>query len=223
MARARIVATSAAVVALALAPRAFAVETPATAERCCFLVRAAVSGHAVTTVGSDLERPGASAYRARWRWSVRHIARYVEHGRIFNALTAPRPQRSRSIVSLRLSETRVSIREQTCRHVLHRRIVLRGDRAYVSLEDGLDGRIALVLRARLPALRPRCNTSLAIPGVHVTRAPAGATLRRAPLISLDWREQVGGAGEVPATVSIRVRLRSVPEGVARRLEEGRQG
>jgi hypothetical protein len=90
VARAGLIANSAAVVAVAATALALSVGAAAAADRCCFHVQAAVSGHALTTNGPDLEHPGASAYRARWRWSVRHVARYVEHGRIFNALTAPR-------------------------------------------------------------------------------------------------------------------------------------
>ena len=36
-------------------------------ERCCFLVDARVSGTLSLASGADLESPGASAYRARWR------------------------------------------------------------------------------------------------------------------------------------------------------------
>jgi hypothetical protein len=223
VARARLIANLAAVVAVAPTALALAVGSARAAERCCFLVHAAASGHAFATNGPDLEHPGAYAYRARWRWSVRHVARYVEHGRIFNALTAPRWGRPRSMISFRVSETLASMRGQTCRQELHRRVVARGDRAYVSLEDGLDGRLAVVLRARLPALRPRCNDALAFPLAHETRAPAGAILRDAPLISLRWRGQVADAGAIPVTVTIRVRLRFAPEYVARRLARDRQG
>jgi hypothetical protein len=187
------------------------------ADRCCFLVEAAVSGHAVTTEGADLERPGAHVYRARWHWNVRHVVRYVEHGRIFNALTAVRAGASRSRVSLRFAETSDSLRGRPCSSRLHRNAVVPGDRAYVSLEDGLAGGMMLVLRAHLRVFRPRCNASLVVPLAHLTRAPSGEVLRRSSTMSLGWREDVHLAGG-RAAVKVRVRLRFIPESQARRLE-----
>lgn len=185
--------------------------------RCCFLIDAAVSGHAVATAGADLERPGAYVYRARWSLMVRHVARYVEHGRIFNALTALDARPSPSLVSLRFSETRSSIRGPTCRYRFHRRLTARGGRAYVSLEDAPDGRIALVLHAQLARLRPRCDSSVVIASAYVTRAPAGIALRRAPVVSLSWEESVARADAQPiqGDVSVHVRLRFVSERLAR--------
>jgi hypothetical protein len=81
----------------------------AATERCCFLVDARVSGRLSVTAGADLESAGAYSYRARWRWRVRHVVRYVEHGRIFNALTriGAGPQ---GALSVQLSEERRSLR-----------------------------------------------------------------------------------------------------------------
>ena len=207
------------VAALVVAPGA-----PAATERCCFLVDAAVSGHAVATEGVDLERPGAHAYRARWHWTVRHVARYVEHGRIFNALTTVDPRPSRSRVSFRLAERRDSLRGRPCSSRLRRLADVRRSRAYVSLEDALDGRLTLVLRAHLRAFRPRCSPSLALPLAHTTRAPAGLALRRSSVVSLNWREELD-LGDAETAVRVRVRLRFFPEPLARRLERGwgRQG
>jgi hypothetical protein len=176
-----------------------------------------VSGHAVATAGADLERPGAYVYRARWSLKVRHVARYVEHGRIFNALTALDARPSPSLVSLRFSETRSSIRGPTCRYRFHRRLTARGGRAYVSLEDAPDGRIALVLHAQLARLRPRCDSSVVIASAYVTRAPGGIALRRAPVVSLSWEESVARADAQPiqGDVSVHVRLRFVSERLAR--------
>jgi hypothetical protein len=89
---------------------------------------------------------------------------------------------------------------------------VRRDRAYVSLEDAPDGRIALVVRAYLSALRPRCNSSFAIPVAHVTQAPPGVTLRGAPVLSLRWRERLDAGA-----VSVQVRLRFIPEPLARKI------
>jgi hypothetical protein len=186
-------------------------------DRCCFQIDAAVAGHAVATGGADLERPGAYVYRARWSLKFRHIARYVEHGRIFNALTALGTRPSTSVVFLHFSETRRSIRGPTCRHRFHRRLTVGRGRAYVSLEDGPDGRIALVLHAQLSRLRPRCDSSVVIPTAHVTRAPAGVALRRAPVVSLSWQERVGAdsAGSVRGDVAVHVRLRFISKRLAR--------
>ena len=214
---------SAAVGASVLAALVFIVESAGATERCCFLVDAAVAGHGVGTAGSDLESPGAYVYRARWGWRVRHIARYVEHGRIFNALTALGPRPSPSLVSFRFSETRRSIRGPTCRRRLQRPAAMRGDRAYVSLEDAPDGRIALVVHTYLFALRARCNSSFVIPLAHVARAPAGVKLRQAPVVSLGWRERVSAPHAIRATVTVRVRLRFVPERLARRFARRDQG
>jgi hypothetical protein len=213
VARFRFLANAGAVVAAGAAALVLAVDNAGAGERCCFLVDAAVSGHAVATGGADLERPGAYVYRARWSWRVRHLARYVEHGRIFNALTALGPRPSSSLVSLRFSEMRESIHGPTCRRRLERRLTVRADRAYVSLEDAHDGRIALVVH--LPALRGRCNAAFAAPAAHVTRAPAGVTLRRAPVVSLRWHERLGfgGAAAMRGAVTVHVRLRFVPDAI----------
>lgn len=186
-------------------------------DRCCFLIDAAVSGHTVATGGADLERPGAYVYRARWSLQLRHVARYVEHGRIFNALTALDARPTLSLVSLRFSETKRSIRGETCRHRFHRRLTVRGDRAYVSLEDSPDGRIALVLHAQLRQLRPRCSSSTVVPAAYVTRAPAGVALRRAPVVSLGWQERVAAddAQTIRGGVKVQVRLRFISERLAR--------
>jgi hypothetical protein len=186
-------------------------------DRCCFRIDAAVAGQAVATGGADLERPGAYAYRARWSLEIRHIARYVEHGRIFNALTALGTRPSTSAVFVHFSETRRSIRGATCRHSFRGRLTVGSGRAYVSLEDGPDGRITLVLHAQLSRLRPRCNSSVVIPAAQVTRAPAGVALRRAPGVSLSWQERVGadGAGSVRGDVAVHVRLRFISERLAR--------
>jgi hypothetical protein len=206
-----------ALLALAAAALAFFSNDATAGGRCCFLIDAAVSGHAVGTGGADLERPGAYVYRARWSLKLRHVARYVEHGRIFNALTALNARPSPSLVSLRFTETRSSIRGATCRSRFHHRLTVRGGRAYVSLEDAPDGRIALVLHAQLARLRPRCNSSVVIPSAYVTRAPAGIALRRAPLVSLSWQESVGAADAQPirGDVSVHVRLRFISERLAR--------
>lgn len=193
----------------------FAVGSARAAERCCFLIDADVSGHALATAGVDLERPGGYVYQTRWSWSLRQVARYVEHGRIFNALTALRSTPAHSLVFFRVSEERRSIRGPNCRHRLRRRGAVGGYRAYVSLEDASDGRIALVVHGRFSGPRPRCRSPFVIPPAHVTRAPAGVTLRRARVISLGWRERIGVGNAMHGAVTIHVRLRFVPERLAR--------
>jgi hypothetical protein len=203
VARLRFLANAGAVVAAGAAALVLAVDNAGAGQRCCFLVDAAASGHAVATAGADLERPGAYVYRARWSWRVRRLARYVQHGRIFNALTTLGARPSSSLVSLRFSEMRESIHGPTCRRRLERRLTVRADRAYVPLEDALDGRIALVVRAHLPALRAGCNAAFAVPAVHVTRAPAGVTLRRAPSSRCAGTERLGFSGAAATGVPSR--------------------
>jgi hypothetical protein len=206
-----------ALLALAAAALTFFSNDASAGGRCCFLIDAVVSGHAVGTGGADLERPGAYVYSAHWSLKLRHVARYVEHGRIFNALTGLDARPSPSLVSLRFSETRRAIRGATCRHRFHRRLTVRGGRAYVSLEDVPDGRIALVLHAQLRQLRPRCSSSTVVPAAYMTLAPAGVALRRAPLVSLGWQERVGAddAESIRGDVAVHVRLRFISERLAR--------
>lgn len=205
-----LVAFAASIAAAALAVRP---ADAVAAERCCFLVEANVSGWMTQIAGRDLEEPGATTYRASWRWTVRHVARYVEHGRIFNALTAPRARvLTRSALSVRIAESRAELREPTCRRQLARRLDVARDRAYVSLEDTFGGTMALVVRVRSPLLRGRCHPDLRIPPAHVTSAPAGMTLRGARHISLAWREEIRGV-EVPGFrgfVFVHVRMHVMP-------------
>jgi len=211
----------AAVVAAALiVPAASA----AGAERCCFLVDARVSGQLSLAAGADLEVPGASAYHARWRWRVRHVARYVEHGRIFNALTrfGSVPRRA---LSIRLSEERAALRGPTCRRQVSRDVAGRSERAYVSLEDTTEGRIALVVRAGHPALRSRCSNAFAMPTAHVHPAPAGMVLRQARALSLAWRDPIRFEdGRLVGSAEVRVRLVAVrPTRVAGAFRSARAG
>lgn len=179
-------------------------------ERCCFLVDARASGRLSLTAGTDLATPGASAYRARWRWRVRHVVRYVEHGRIFNALTTFGSFRQREL-SIRLSEERAGLRVPTCRRDVSRDRVRGSREAYVSLEDTTEGDVALVVRAAHPALRSRCSSALALPTAHIGPAPAGVLLRRARTLSLAWRDPIRlEDGRLVGSVELSVRLSVVP-------------
>jgi Methylamine utilisation protein MauE len=188
----------------------------AATERCCFLVDARVSGRLSLTSGPELETPGASVYRARWAWRVRHVVRYVEHGRIFNALTRVGP-RQRAGLSVRLSEERAGLRPSACRHTVTRDLVDAGERAYVSLEDTTDGKIALVVRADHPGLRSRCRPDVMIPTEHVLPAPAGVALRQSRVLSLAWDAPIRlHDGAAVGSVEVRVSLRILPSRASRR-------
>jgi hypothetical protein len=188
----------------------------ATTERCCFLVDARVSGRLWLTTGPELVAPGASVYRARWSWSVQHVVRYIEHGRIFNALTRVGLMRQADL-SIRLSEERAGLRPSVCRHVVSRDLVDTGERAYVSLEDTTAGKIALVVRAAHPALRSRCGVRTAIPTAHVVPAPAGVALRQSNALSLAWSAPIRRHdGSSVGSVHVRVGLRLVPAPASRR-------
>jgi Methylamine utilisation protein MauE len=205
------VAAATAAVSL-IAPAAGAAAT----ERCCFLVDARVSGRLSLTTGHALETPGASVYHARWSWRVRHVVRYVEHGRIFNALTRVGLRR-RAEVSIRLSEERAGLRPSACRHSARRDLVDAGERAYVSLEDTTAGRIALVVRADHPALRSRCSLRSAIPTAHVVPAPAGIALRQARALSVAWELPIRlDDGAAVGSVKVRVTLRALTTRPSRR-------
>jgi hypothetical protein len=188
----------------------------AATERCCFLVDARVSGQLSLTTGPELVRPGASVYRARWSWRVRHIVRYVEHGRIFNALTRVGLMRQADL-SIRLSEERAGLRPTVCRHAVSRDLVDAGERAYVSLEDTTAGRIALVVHADHPALRSRCSLRAAIPTAHVVLPPAGVALRQSNALSLAWSAPIRlHDGSFVGSVNVRVSLRLLPARASRR-------
>jgi hypothetical protein len=169
---------------LSLGMTAALLATPATTsaatERCCFLVDARASGWISKTTGGDLEHAGAYSYRARWGWRVRHAARYIEHGRIFNALTPLRSPAKGGVLTAWVSEERAGLRTPACER--RTRLTLSGvsGRAYVSLEDTTEGKIALVVRAHHSALRSRCVSASTIPSVHVHPAPAGVLLRENP-------------------------------------------
>lgn len=192
-------------------------------ERCCFLVDARASGW-LSLAGADLAAPGATAYRARWRWRVWHVARYVEHGRIFNALTRLGTDRLGGL-SLRFSEERAGLRTSTCRRKVSRDVAGRSEQAYVSLEDTTEGAIALVVRADHRALRSRCSPASALPTAHVRPAPAGVVLRRARALSLVWRDPIRlEDGHLVGSVAVRVRLVVVPPSrVAPALRRGNRG
>jgi hypothetical protein len=197
----------------------------AASERCCFLVDARVSGWVSTATGGDIEYPGARSYRARWGWRVRHAARYVEHGRIFNALTPLRSAAKGGVLTGRVSEERAALRAPACER--RTRLVLSGmsGRAYVSLEDTTEGRIALVVRAHHPALRSRCSPAPSIPSAHVHPAPAGVVLREARALTVGWQEPVRAApsSALVGSIRVRIRLRVVsPSGLAPELSLGRR-
>lgn len=192
-------------------------------ERCCFLVDARASGQ-LSVSGADLAAPGASAYRARWRWTVRHVARYVEHGRIFNALTTFGSMQQREL-SVRFSEERAGLRAPICRREVSRHLPRGSREAYVSLEDTTEGDIALVVRAGHPALRPHCSPAFALPAAHVRPAPAGVVLRQARTISLGWRDPIRlEDGRLVGSVKVRVRLTVFPPTlVAAAFRRGQRG
>lgn len=195
-----------------IAPAAGAAAT----ERCCFLVDARVSGQLSLTTGAELETPGASVYSARWSWRVRHVVRYIEHGRIFNALTRVGLMRQAAL-SIRLSEERAGLRPSVCRHAVSRDLVDAGERAYVSLEDTTAGKIALVVRAAHPALRSRCGLRAAIPTAHVVPAPAGVALRQLNALSVAWELPIRlDDGAAVGSVNVRVGLRLLPARASRR-------
>jgi hypothetical protein len=185
--------------------------TGAAAERCCFLVDAWVSGRLSLRAGADLEAPGSAVYDARWTWNVRHVVRYVEHGRIFSALTRFGTTRQAKL-SIRFSEERVGLRASTCRRTARHDLMEAGKPAYVSLEDTTGGETALVARADHPALRARCSPGSAIPTAQVLPAPPGVVLRRARVLSLAWQEPVRLDGRIVGSVAARVRLRILPSG-----------
>jgi hypothetical protein len=205
-------------VAAALAAAALIVpgaSAPAT-ERCCFLVDARVSGRLSLATGAELETPGAGVYQARWAWRVRHVVRYVEHGRIFNALTQVGVRRSAKL-SIRLSEKRTGLRPAACRHKVSRGPVDAGERAFVSLEDTTDGKIALVVGAHHPGLRSRCGPRSAIPTEHVLPAPAGVALRESRALSLAWDAPIRlQDGSAVGSVEVRIGLRALPTRGSRR-------
>jgi hypothetical protein len=202
--------------ALAVATLVAPATAAADSERCCFLVDARVTGRLSSTAGADLDAPAAAVYRARWAWRVRHVARYVEHGRIFNALTRSGLTR-RAQLSIRLSEERTGLRASTCGRTQRRSFVEAGERAYVSLEDTTEGEIALVVRADLPALRSGCAPGTAIPTAHVLPAPAGRLLRRAKTLMVSRHEPIRlDDGSVVGAVEVHVALRSLPSRAARR-------
>ncbi|MGH3004450.1 MAG: hypothetical protein ACRDOS_00810 [Gaiellaceae bacterium] len=209
----------------AVAAVALIVPAPGAAgtERCCFLVDARASGRLSLTAGTDLAAPGASAYRARWRWRVRHVVRYVEHGRIFNALTTFGSLRQREL-SIRLSEERAGLRVPTCRREVSRDLARGSREAYVSLEDTTEGDIALVVRANHQALRSRCSPALALPTAHIGPAPAGVLLRQARTLSLAWRDPIRlEDGRLVGSVEVNVRLSVVsPTRVAAAFHHGRR-
>jgi hypothetical protein len=216
------------VLVVGVAAALLAAPTPSSAasERCCFLVDARVSGWVSMTAGGDLEQAGAYSYRARWDWRVRHAARYVEHGRIFNALTPLRSAAKGGVLTARVSEERAGLRTRACER--RTRLTLGGmsGRAYVSLEDTTEGTIALVVRAHHPVLRSRCVLAPAIPSAHVHPAPAGVVLRRARALTVSWQEPVraGRSGPIVGSVRVRVHLRVVPPvRLAHELSRRRRG
>jgi Methylamine utilisation protein MauE len=205
-------------VAAALAVAALIVPAAGAAatERCCFLVDARVSGRLSLTTGPELATPGASVYRARWAWRVRHVVRYLEHGRIFNALTRV-GQRQPAELSIRLAEERVGLRPSACRHTVARDVVDASERAYVSLEDTIGGKIALIVSAEHPALRSRCGPGVMIPTAHVLPAPAGVALRQSRALSLAWDAPIRlHDGAAVGSVEVRVGLRILPARASRR-------
>lgn len=212
------------VVGVAAALLAAAPPSSAASERCCFLVDARVSGWVSMTAGGDLEHAGAYSYRARWSWRVRHAARYVEHGRIFNALTPLRSAAKGGMLTARVSEERAGLRTPACQWRTHLTLSGMSGRAYVSLEDTTEGTIALVVRAHHPAVGSRCSFAPIIPSAHVHAAPAGVVLREARALTVSWREPIRAAlsGPVIGSVRIRVRLRvASPSGLAPELSRRR--
>jgi hypothetical protein len=113
--------------------------TSAASERCCFLVDARVSGWIALTAGGNLEHAGAYANRAPWGWRVHHAARYIEHGRIFNALTPLRSPAHGGVLAAWVSEERAGLRAPACERRTHLTLSGMRGRAYVSLEDTTEG------------------------------------------------------------------------------------
>lgn len=140
-------------------------------ERCCFRVDVEASGRLVQ--GTD---------EVAWRWSARQVARYVQHGRIFNALTGIEDVGTASIF-------RGSFETRSARNECTRRIVASvfepAPGAYASLEDGPDGRVTLIVRSGARGRKlARCIPSttaaaarLGGPFVYELTPPAGESLR----------------------------------------------
>lgn len=174
-------------VTVALAALIAATPARADAERCCFRIEAQASGHA--------DRGGT---QVAWRWSLRQVARYVEHGRIFNALTGlgtDGPESAlHAVFTVRSSGG------------CFRRSSTRGFEpvagAYASLEDVTSGRIALVVRLGAAA-RSLVGCGIVYPAgaAYELVPPAGRQFREAGAFAVT-RELVGEG----LFASVRVRF-----------------
>jgi hypothetical protein len=127
---------------IALAAAVCLLALPASAagatERCCFAVRVEASGRIVE-----------DGHTVRWHWTVRHVARFVDKGRIFAGLTRVPGVRPGGVVSFRLHE-----RGPRCARLVRRAGFREG--AFASLEDSPAGGELLVVRSGT-AVRARCG------------------------------------------------------------------
>lgn len=159
---------------------AFPASAAGATERCCFAVRVEASGRIVE-----------DGRTVTWRWTVRHVARYVDKGRIFAALTRIPGAPQGGALSFRLVE-----RAAGCRRVVRREGFRRG--AFASLEDTPAGGESLVVRSGV-GVRPRCGPAapraleLPSPGRAAFR---GDGFRRVETVRLD-------GGSARAVVSVR--------------------
>lgn len=119
---------------------AFPASAAGATERCCFAVRVEASGRIVE-----------DGRTVTWRWTVRHVARYVDKGRIFAGLTRVPGVRPGGVVSFRLHE-----RGPRCARLVRRAGFREG--AFASLEDSPAGGELLVVRSGI-AVRARCGTA----------------------------------------------------------------
>lgn len=147
---------------IALAAAACALAVPASGaaaiERCCFAVRVEVSG-----------RIAHDGRTVSWRWTTRHVSRYVDkgRGRIFAALTRIPGTRPGGVVSLRLVE-----RGPGCSRTVRRAGFRAG--AIASLEDSPSGGELLVVRSGT-SVRARCG--LPAPAALELPSPGRARFR----------------------------------------------
>jgi hypothetical protein len=187
---------------LALAAMAFLIglAIPASAradfERCCLRIEVQASGQYVQ-----------KEQELTWSWTLRQVGRYVQHGRIFNAITGIEGIGFGSVI-----RGEFEARGPVC----HRRLAI-GDfapsSAYASLEDSASsGRIALVVRAESAGRSVRrCAPDVEVPSrlggpwEYELDPPPGSSLRHGGSFSV-----ARARGTESGVSAIRVRFTYIP-------------